>query len=71
MKMIQTEICAGRPNTEIFYDGQIRVDYSQGTFGVADVPRKDWQNALIMRGYRALVEEEPTPPKSRKKVTNE
>lgn len=80
MKMTQTDICDGMPNLEIFYDGQLRVDYSNGTYGVVDIPRKKihWRDALLMRGYRDLPEEvqaeaEIETPKvtRRKKVNNE
>jgi hypothetical protein len=83
MKMTQTEICDGMPSLEIFYDGQLRVDYSGGTFGVVDIPRKKihWRDALLMRGYRDLpeapdetpvVEDNETPKATRrKKVNNE
>lgn len=70
MRMVQTEISAGRPSVEIFYDGQIPVDYNEGTFGIVDVPYAHWRDVLIMRGYRD-VEDHVTEKPRRKKVPNE
>lgn len=58
MKMIQTDTTYGRPTYEIFYDGQLPVEYD-GTYGVVTIPRRKihWSNELLLRGYEFVNED--------------
>lgn len=75
--MIQTDRTFGRPNVEIFYDGQLKVVYDD-TYGVVNIPasKAHWSNELLLRGYKAVEEEVGTEedkafvPIQKRKVKN-
>ena len=78
MKMIQTETTFGRPNVEIFYDGQLNVVYD-GTYGVVNIPpsKVHWSDQLLLRGYVVMEEKveteaqnEPFVPIQKRKAKN-